>query len=617
MRGPNRFLTEEEKKNRPKITWKLLKRVFSYLLPYWPKLLLVLAAIVLSSIFGLLPSILTGKIIDEGLIGRNFGVLVQLILLSFAVLLLSNLIGVLESYLNTWVAQHITYDMRNQMYAHLQKMPHRFFTTSKQGDVITRMTSDISGVQSVIANTLTSILSNIAVLATSVAAMYQKNWILATVGIIIVPLFVLPTKRVGKTRWTLALKSQEKNDEINQILNETLSVSGQMLVKLFTNEQPEYEKYQKANWEMTRLNVKESMAGRWFRVAMNTFTSMGPMLIYLVGGLLIIKMGSTSLTVGDITVMVALLNRMYHPFNSLLNIQVDVIRSMALFTRIFDYFDMPVEVENRPYAVKPESIKGDLEFCHVGFFYDAGQPVLTDLNFCVKAGRSVAIVGPSGAGKSTIINLIPRLYDVTEGKITLDGQDIRNIDLETLRKNIGVVTQDTYLFNGTIRENLLYANANATEEQMMEACRRANIHDFIAGLPKGYDTLVGNRGIKLSGGEKQRVSIARVILKDPRLLILDEATSALDSISESLIQDAINPLLQGRTSLVIAHRLSTIMAADEILVVEQGRIVQRGTHRELVGQDGVYRELYETQFRRALADEEERRENPTKSVFVH
>lgn len=614
MRGPNRFLTEEEKKNRPQITKALLKRIFSYLLPYWPKLLLVLAAIILSSIFGLLPSILTGKIIDEGLIGGDFGVLLVLIALSFAVLVLSNLIGVLESYLNTWVAQHITYDMRNQMYAHLQKMSHRFFTSSRQGDVITRMTSDISGVQSVIANTLTSILSNIAVLATSVVAMYQKNWILATVGVIIVPLFVLPTKRVGKTRWSLALKSQEKNDEVNQILNETLSVSGQMLVKLFTNEKMEYEKYQKANREMTRLNIRESMAGRWFRVAMNTFTSMGPMLIYLVGGFLMIQMGNTSLTVGDITVMVSLLSRMYQPVNSLLNIQVDVIRSMALFTRIFEYFDMPVEVENRPYAVAPPSVKGDLGFCHVGFYYDSGQPVLQDLNFRIEAGHSVAIVGPSGAGKSTMIHLIPRLYDVTEGRITLDGRDIRGIDLEVLRKNIGVVTQDTYLFNGTIRENLLYANAQATQEQIVEACRQANIHDFIAGLPQGYDTLVGNRGIKLSGGEKQRVSIARVILKNPRLLILDEATSALDSISESLIQDAIDPLLKGRTSLVIAHRLSTIMAADEILVVDQGRIVQRGTHRELVEQDGVYRELYETQFRRALEDQKNRKITKAKAL---
>ena len=592
MRGPNRFLTEEEKKNRPQITKALLKRIFSYLLPYWPKLLLVLAAIILSSIFGLLPSILTGKIIDEGLIGGDFGVLLVLIALSFAVLVLSNLIGVLESYLNTWVAQHITYDMRNQMYAHLQKMSHRFFTSSRQGDVITRMTSDISGVQSVIANTLTSILSNIAVLATSVVAMYQKNWILATVGVIIVPLFVLPTKRVGKTRWSLALKSQEKNDEINQILNETLSVSGQMLVKLFTNEKMEYEKYQKANREMTRLNIRESMAGRWFRVAMNTFTSMGPMLIYLVGGFLMIQMGNTSLTVGDITVMVSLLSRMYQPVNSLLNIQVDVIRSMALFTRIFEYFDMPVEVENRPYAVAPPSVKGDLGFCHVGFYYDSGQPVLQDLNFRIEAGHSVAIVGPSGAGKSTMIHLIPRLYDVTEGRITLDGRDIRGIDLEVLRKNIGVVTQDTYLFNGTIRENLLYANAQATQEQIVEACRQANIHDFIAGLPQGYDTLVGNRGIKLSGGEKQRTAVARALINNPELILADEPTGNLDSKSAQAVIDAFlrakNEL--SATIFMVTHDSFAASFCDRVVILKDGNVrktLVRGNQERRTFQDAL------------------------------
>lgn len=601
-----RFLTEEEKKNKPKITLALLKRVFRYLLPYWPQLLLVFGAIVLSAVMGLLPSILTGRIIDEGLIGQNLSMLLWLVLLSFTVLVVSNLVGVLESYLNTWVAQHITYDMRNQMYAHLQKMSHAFFTTSKQGDVITRMTSDIDGVQSVIANTLTSILSNVMVLTTSVVAMYQKNWILATAGVIIVPLFVLPTKRVGKTRWQIALQSQEKNDEINQVLNETLSVSGQLLVKLFTNEEREYKIYEKANDEMTRLRIKESMAGRWFRVAMNTFTSMGPMLIYLVGGLLMIRFGNTSLTVGDITVMVALLNRMYGPVNSLLNIQVDIIRSMALFTRLFDYFDMPEEIQNRPGAISPASVKGDLDFDRVAFSYEPGQPILKDVSFSVPAGRSVAIVGPSGAGKSTIIQLIPRLFEVEGGQIKLDGRDIRDIDLKTLRGAVGVVTQDTYLFNSTIRENLLYAAPDATEEEMIKACQEANIHDFIVSLPQGYDTLVGNRGMKLSGGEKQRVSIARVILKNPKLLILDEATSALDSISESLIQDAIDPLLKGRTSLVIAHRLSTIMAADEILVIDKGQIVQQGSHEALVSVDGVYKILYETQFRRAIEDQQNR-----------
>lgn len=596
------FLTDEEKKNKPVITSALIKRVLSYLLPYWKQMLLVFLAIVLSAVFGMMPAILTGKIIDDGLIGRNFNTLVILLAVSLAVLVLSNLTDVLVSYLNVWMSQRITYDMRNKMYAHLQNMSQRFFTSSRQGDIITRMTSDIDGVQTVISGTLTSILSNIAVLATALAAMYQKNWILATVGIIIVPLFTIPTKRVGKTRWELTLKSQECHDEANQILNETLSVSGQMLVKLFTSEKIEYDKYEKVNMAMVKLNIKESLAGRWFRVVMNIFTNIGPMLIYLAGGVLILYYGNTSLTVGDITVMVALLSRMYAPVNSLMNIQVDVIRSMAMFTRIFSCFDMPVEIKNAPDAIVPAEVKGELEFEDVAFFYDREQPILKKISFRLPAGKSTAIVGPSGAGKSTIINLISRLYDVTDGKITLDGRDLRKLDLTFLRKNIGVVSQDAYLFNGTIRENLLYANPGAADEDIINACRKANIHEFIMSLPLGYDTYVGNRGLKLSGGEKQRVSIARVILKNPPILIFDEATSSLDSISESLIQDAVDPLLEGRTSLVIAHRLSTILAADEILVVNDGQIAERGTHSELVGLGGLYTELYETQFRRAIQE---------------
>jgi ATP-binding cassette, subfamily B, bacterial len=606
IRGGRGFLTEEEKQNKPKITGKLLKRIFSCLLPYWPKLLLVFIAIVGSSILGLLPAVLTGRIIDVGLIGRDFDMLILLIAASVGVLIASNLIGVLESYLNVSMAQHITYDMRNRMYAHLQKMSHLFFTTSRQGDIITRMTSDISGVESVISGTLTNVLRNLAILVTSVIIMYDKNWQLATIGIIIVPLFLIPTKRVGRTRWMLALQSQQKNDEINQILHETLSVSGQMLSKLFTNEPAEYDKYKYASSEMTRLRIKENMAGRWFRMAMSTYSGIGPMLIYLAGGLLMINYGKTALSVGDITMMAALLTRMYQPVNSLLNIQVDLIRSLAMFTRIFEYFDMPVGIKDRPHALIPAKTTGNLEFDHVNFCYAEGQPILKDISFNIPVGSSVAIVGASGAGKSTLINLIPRLYDVTGGSIRLDGTDIRDLNLEFLRSSIGVVTQDTYLFNGTIKENLLYAKADATDDELARVCREANIHDFIAGLPDGYDTLVGNRGVKLSGGEKQRVSIARVILKNPKLIILDEATSALDSISESLIQDAIEQLLHERTSIVIAHRLSTIMAADEILVMQNGEIVERGIHRKLLTRNGVYHKLYETQFRRALEEHDTR-----------
>ncbi len=598
----NKPLSEEEKANQPKITKELLARILSYLKPYWKQLIIALICIAASSVLTLLPSILTGKMIDEGLIGHDFRKLVFLIILSLAVTGAANLIGVAESYLNTWIAQHITFDMRNAMYQHLQQMSQRFFTTNNQGEIITRMTSDISGVEQVIANTFTSILSNCITLAVALVAMYQKNWILATVGIIIVPLFTLPTRRAGKTRWKITTEAQACNDEINGILNETMSVSGQLLVKLFSREKQEYRKYEDANRRMIGLNIRESMAGRWFRVILSTITSVGPMLLYLVGGYLLIRRGA-DLSVGDITVLVALLTRMYGPVNSLLNIQVDWIRSMALFSRIFAYFDMPIEIRNAPDALVPEHTDGSVEFRHVGFSYDGERKILKDVSFKLDSGRSVAIVGPSGSGKSTIVNLIPRLYDVDEGEVLFDGTDVQKLDLDYLRGSIGVVTQETYLFNGTIRDNLLYVRPDATDDELCEACEKANILDFIKAQEKGFDTVVGNRGLKLSGGEKQRLSIARVLLRKPALLIFDEATASLDSISEAKIQEAIDPLVTSCTSILIAHRLSTILAADEIIVVKNGEIVERGTHKELVGAGGVYSELYETQFKPGALEE--------------
>ena len=604
--GPfGRFMTEEEKANQPKVTLSLLKRVFSWLVPYTPQLLLALFCIVLSSVCNLLPSLLTGRIIDEGLIGRNLRALIFYIALSFSVTLGANLIGVAESYLNNWIAQHITFDMRNRMYKHLQQMPQSFFTTNNQGDIITRMTSDIDGVKSVITNTFSSILSNSITLIVALIAMYQKNWILATVGVLVIPLFVLPTRKAGKTRWTLTREAQEANDEINGILNETMSVSGQLLVKLFCREDYEYGRYEAANRRMIDLNIKESMAGRWFRVVMSTFSNIGPMLLYLVGGILIIRHNS-SLSVGDITVLVALLGKMYMPVNSLLNIQVDWMRAMALFTRIFDYFDMPVEIRSVSNASVPAKSTGRVEFFHVSFSYDKEREILHNVSFKLDEGKSIAIVGPSGSGKSTIINLIPRLYEADRGIVMFDGVDVKRLDLGYLRKNVGVVSQETYLFNGTIRDNLLYAKPGATEEEMIEACRKANILDFIESQEKGLDTMVGNRGLKLSGGEKQRISIARVLLKDPALLIFDEATSALDSISEKKIQEAIDPLIESRTSILIAHRLSTILAADEIIVVKDGRIVEQGQHKDLVKAGGVYTELYESQFK--ISTEEDKQQ---------
>ncbi len=598
--GPRGFLTDEEKQNLPKVDKALLIRILSYLKPYRLQFAFVFVTILLSAIVGLLPSIITGKIVDEALINKDMALLIRLLFMAFATLIASQITGVLESYINAWISQKIIFDMKNQMYHHLQYMPHSFFTTEKQGDIITRMNTDISGVSSIISGTLSSIVSNVAIVVTTLVALFSMSWQLAIVGVIIIPLLILPTKRVGKNQWTIRSRSQEKNDEMNQLINESLSVSGSMLVKLFTREEREYEKFVKVNSELTALNLREQRSGSWFRVVMGMFTQVGPLLIYFAGGYLIISRMDAGLTVGTITAMVALINRLYRPVHELLNLQVDFTRSLALFTRIFEYFDMKSSIVSPENGARPDVTCKDIEYDHVSFSYTGEVTILKDVSFLVPGGSMYAIVGPSGSGKSTIVNLLPRLYDVNGGAVRVGGIDVRDIDLSYLRSNIGVVSQETYLFNGTIRENLLYAKEEATEDELIAACKNANIHDFIMSQPDGYETVVGNRGLKLSGGEKQRLSIARVILKDPRILILDEATSALDSISENAIQEALEHLMEGRTSIVIAHRLSTILKADCILVVKDGVIAEQGDHETLLNKGGIYKELYETQFRKIL-----------------
>ncbi|MBQ2085815.1 MAG: ABC transporter ATP-binding protein [Oscillospiraceae bacterium] len=607
--GPRGFLTEEEKQNAPKISGQLIKRILSYLRPYWLQLFMVFAIIILSSVLGLLPSLITARIIDEALLGRDLALLVKLVVLAIFTLAMSNVVGVLESYINSWVSNRIVLDMKNEMFSHLQTMPHSFFTSEKQGDIITRMNSDISGVASVISSVLTNIISNICTVVTTIVALFNIDAKLSAVGILVIPLLVLPTKSAGRNRWQLLSESREKTDELNEIVNESLSVSGSLLIKLFTREEATNRKFEEANREVIELSTKESRAGSWFRVIMGIFTNLGPLLIYLAGGYLIIRLNDTAVTVGTITATVSMINRLYRPVESLLNVSVDLTRSMALFTRIFSYLDMEPGIKNRENSVKPSFSSGaDIRYDHVAFRYSDDIPLIEDLSFHVPSGKMYAIVGPSGSGKSTVVNLLPRLYDVKGGAVRINGVDVRMIDLTYLRSNIGVVTQEAYMFNGTIRENLLFAKADATQEELEEACRTANIHDFIMAQPDGYETQVGNRGLKLSGGEKQRLSIARVVLKDPKILILDEATSSLDSISESSIQKALDVLMKGRTSIVIAHRLSTILQADRILVISDGKIVEEGGHEELLEKNGVYRQLYETQFRKVIDMESGRQE---------
>ena len=607
--GPRGFLTEEEKQNKPKLTKELLIRILKYLKPYKWHFLLVFAALIISAILGLFPSIITGAIVDAIISdSRTMALLIKLVIMAFVVLSASQIISVLEQYINSWISQKIIYDMRNEMYDHLQHMPHSFFTNEKQGDIITRMNSDINGVSSVISGMLTSIVSNILTVGISVFYLFYTDWRLAIVGLLILPLLIIPTRSVGKKRWELVSIAQEKHDELNQQINETLSVSGSMLVKLFTKEKVEYENFKRKNDETTKISIKEQRAGSWFHVMLGMFIQAAPLLIYCAGGFFIISGMDSGLTVGDITIVVTLVNRLYQPVRMLLDLQVNFVRSLALFTRIFEYLDRSCEIENPENPIKPDLSDSCVEFCDVKFSYESSKEILKGISFYVPNGKMYAIVGTSGAGKSTVIGMIPRLYDVKEGCVKVAGENVKNFDLGYLRTNIGIVTQDTYLFNGSILDNLLYAKPEASMEEIENACKVANIYDFINGLPDKFETIVGNRGLKLSGGEKQRVSIARVILKNPKILILDEATSSLDSVSESLIQSALARIMENRTSIVIAHRLSTIMAADKIMLLENGVITKTGTHDELLETSEGYRTLYETQFRRVIDYENSKKE---------
>jgi ATP-binding cassette, subfamily B, bacterial len=592
--GVNRMRFSDEKIEMPKITKKFLTRILGYFSPYWKQLLLALSAIVITSFLGLVPPLLIKNIVDKALPQKNLKLLSFYILISIGVTLILALLQVGQSYLNTWIAKHIIFNMKNEMYFHLQHMSLTFFSAAKPGEIITRITSDIDGIQDIFNSTIVNALSSIFILITTTIVLITMNWKLAIVGMLVLPLFILPTRKVGKARWRIATKSQEKISQLNQIIQETLSISGAILSKIFTREKDEYKKFSAINEEVIKLQIKESIVGRWFFMTISIFTTIGPMLIYFFGGYLFIK---DEISIGGIIAFIALLNRLYAPVSQLSNIHIDITRSFALFERIFEYFDQKQDIIDKPNTRKLGIIQGRIDFENVCFSYNNNIKILEDINFSVEPGTMIALVGPSGAGKTTITNLIPRLYQVNSGSVKVDGYDVKDVTLESLRNQIGIVMQEPYLFNDTIEENLKYGKPMATKEEMINACKAAYIHDFIMTLPDKYSTIVGNRGIKLSGGEKQRISIARVILKSPRIIILDEATSSLDSVSEMYIQKAMVPLLSNRTSFVIAHRLSTVLAADQIFVIDNGHVVETGKHEELIKGNGLYKQLYDTQFK--------------------
>lgn len=504
------------------------------------------------------------------------------------------------NFLKRKVDWELSINMKTQLFNKLVTMDHDFFKNEKQSDIKERLTVDVTDVVDSILQILPEIISSLSVFITAFAVMGTVDWRLILAGLAVFPLECLPKRLNNQKSFNKREQMREMNKNGSHFVDENLSVNGSLLMKLFTKEKSISEQYAKIHQERYELSNKTHKEGNFFKLLILILSKINSLLVYFVAGYLMIVQKSDAITVGSITMTIALCSRLTRPVNMLLNSHAEMLRGFSALNRIIEYLDKENKVVPPINGVKEMVCDGDIEFKHVDFSYTEDTSLLKDVNFKLPAGQCFALVGPSGAGKSSIINLIPRLYDSTSGSISFGSVNIKDIDLEYLRRNIGVVNQDTYLFNGTILDNLKYAKEDSTQEEIEEACKNANIHDFIVSLPDGYETLVGNAGLKLSGGERQRIAIARVLLKNPKILILDEATSALDSINEAAIQEALDRLLIGRTSIIIAHRLSTILKADNIMVLKDGHIVEQGQHQDLIKLNGLYTQLYETQFRKVL-----------------
>ncbi len=591
---------------------------------------MILVTIVVITLVSVVPPLLMRDLIDRAIPAKNLGRVTWLGLGMVAVPIVNGVVGVAQRWASAKAGEGIIFDLRTGLYGHLQRMSLGFFTATRPGEMMSRLNSDVVGAQSAVTGTLVSVVSNTLAAVVTLAVMMSLEWRLTLAAVAILPLFVIPSRRVGKILRGVTREQMEANARMNATMNETLNLSGALLVKLFGRARDEDGKFGGHAAEVRDLGVRRALIGRWFFMALGVVSAFGTALVFWLGSVLVIQ---GSLTIGTIVALSAYLAQLYGPLSALSNARVELATSLVSFERVFEVLDLPRHIEEPADPVRLDPVQGRVTFSNVSFDYQAATPpalehvkrfswrtpavpegesppemigrgrAIDGLDFDVAPGRLVALVGPSGAGKTTVTYLIPRLYDVTEGRVLIDGIDVRGLSLGTLAEAIGVVTQETFLFHDTIAANLRYARPGATDEQLVAAATAANIHDFVADLPEGYETVVGERGYRLSGGEKQRVAIARVILKDPRILVLDEATSHLDARSEALIQEALEHVMAGRTSFVIAHRLSTVLAADRILVLDRGRLVEQGRHDELLAMDGLYTDLFRTQFSAAVKRE--------------
>jgi ATP-binding cassette subfamily B protein len=631
---------------KPKVTKELLLRVLTYARGYWWHITGMLVTILITTGLSLLTPLIFRNMIDVVLPAKDVRRLIWLGVALLGIPLLEGGINVIQRRLNAAVGEGVIYDLRSTLFARLQRMSLRFFTNTKTGELMSRLNNDVVGAQNAISNTIVGIVTNIIEAIALLSVMLTLEWRLTVVSVLILPLFIIAAQRLGIVLRDIARQGMEMNAQMNAHMNETLNIGGALLVKLFGRSREEEKRFRERAANVRDIGIRRALVGSTFFVIFGLVSAVGTALVYGLGGYYVI---TDVFTVGTIVAFSSYLGQLYGTLQGLASAPADFSTSMVSFERVFEIVDLPLDIIEKENAIVLHDAKGELEFDNVNFNYqvdeskllkdvkrygkmedvgavlslsaksngkkkdedngsDSGEAgareasqardvALEGVSFIARPGQLIALVGPSGAGKTTMTYLIPRLYDPTSGVIRIDGHDLKDLTLESLSQAIGMVTQETYLFHDTIRTNLTYAKMDATQAEIEAAARAANIHNFIMDLSDGYDTIVGERGYRLSGGEKQRIALARVILKDPRILVLDEATSSLDSESEALIQDALKRVMAGRTSIVIAHRLSTILAADLILVMDRGKIVERGTHDELIASGGLYSQLYETQFR--------------------